>query len=137
MKPTEKGAAITGPIVYVDRSRVRPGQIDELDAAVGRLVEHVAAHPGGVVSYGIFFSDDRSTMTVVHVHPDARSLETLMETLAPILPPFADLLDVESIDVYGEPGEMVRAQLRRKTDLLGGTVTVHRRAAGIEAVLET
>ena len=119
-------------LVYVDRSDIRPGRANELEAAARRLVEHVAANERRACSYGIYFSDDRSWMTVVHMHPDSSSLEQLMALIAPVLAPFRDLLDLRSIDVYGSPSEAVVAQLRAKVDLLGGTITIHRRLAGVE-----
>jgi len=121
------------PLIYVDRSAIRPGKADELEAAARRLVEHVAAGERRVLSYGIYFSADRSTMTVVHVHPDTDSLEQLLERIAPVLAPFRDLLELRSIDVYGSPSDTVLARLRAKVDLLGGTITIHDRVAGVDA----
>ena len=71
-------------------------------------------------------------MTVIHVHPDSRSLEQLMALIAPVLSPFRDLLQLRAIDVYGSPSEAVLSQLRAKTQLLGGTINVHSRVAGVE-----
>lgn len=122
-------------LVYVDRSDIRPGRARELEAAARQLVEHVAANERRALSYGIHFSSDRSTMTVVHVHPDSDSLEQLMALIAPVLAPFRDLLQLRSIDVYGSPSGAVLAQLRRKVELLGGTITIHGRVAGVDADL--
>jgi hypothetical protein len=119
-------------LVYVDRSTVRPGKADELEAAARRLVAHVENSDHRARSYGIYFSDDRSTMTVVHAHPDSDSLEQLIAVIAPMLAPFRELLELRSIDVYGSPSEKVVGQLRDKVDLLGGTVTIHRPIAMIE-----
>jgi hypothetical protein len=121
------------PLVYVDRSDIRSGKLSELEAAARRLVEHVAINERRALSYGIYFSADRSTMTVVHVHADSESLEQLMALIAPVLAPFRDLLELRSIDVYGSPSDAVIAQLRAKVDLLGGTVTIHGRLAGVDS----
>lgn len=118
------------PIVYVDRSDIRAGKLDALRAAAGELARHVGAHAPRVLSYGIFVSHDGSSMTVTHVHPDSASLEELMAAIAPVLPPFRDLLTLRRIDVYGEVSDAVRDALGRKVELLGGTVTVHERIAG-------
>jgi hypothetical protein len=96
-------------------------------------VEHVASSELCALSYGIYISADRSTMTVVHVHPDSDSLEQLMALIAPVLAPFRDLLQLRSIDVYGSPSDAVLAQLRDKADLLGGAITIHSRIAGVDA----
>lgn len=122
-------------LVYVDRSDIRPGKARELEGAARQLVEHVATNERRALSYGIYFSSDRSTMTVVHVHPDSDSLEQLMALIAPVLAPFRDLLQLRSIDVYGSPSETVLAQLRGKVDLLGGTIAIHGRVAGVDADL--
>jgi hypothetical protein len=121
------------PIIYVDRSDIRPGKLDALRAAAADLARHVADGAPRVLSYDIFVSSDESSMTVTHLHPDAASLEELMAVLAPLLPPFRELLTLRTIDVYGAPSEMVRDQLARKVELLGGTVTIHSRLAGIAA----
>jgi hypothetical protein len=71
-------------------------------------------------------------MAVVHVHPDSDSLEQLMTLIAPVLTPFRDLLQLRSIDVYGSPSDAVLAQLRDKADLLGGTIAIHGRLAGVD-----
>lgn len=123
------------PLVYVDRSDIRAGKAMELEAAALQLVEHVATNEQPALSYGIHFSTDRSTMTVVHVHSDSASLERLMTLIAPVLAPFRDLLQLRSIDVYGSPSDAVIAQLRDKADILGGTITIHSRVAGVDAVL--
>ena len=121
------------PLVYVDRSEIRPGKAEELEAAAGTLARHVASSEQRALSYGIYFSADRSTMTVVHVHPDSESLEQLLTHIAPILAPFRDLLELRAIDVYGSPSDAVLARLRAKVELLGGTVTIHARVAGVDA----
>jgi hypothetical protein len=121
------------PLVYVDRSDIRPGKADELEAAARQLVEHVATSERRALSYGIYFVESRSTMTVVHVHPDSDSLEQLLALIAPVLAPFRELLQLRSIDVYGSPSDAVLAQLGAKVDLLGGTITVHDRVAGVDA----
>src|SRR5919106_766485 len=121
------------PLVYVDRSDIRPGKAAELEAAARQLVRHVMSNERRSLSYGIYFSADRSTMTVVHVHPDSSSLEQLLAIIAPVLAPFRDLLQLRSIDVYGSPSDAVLAQLRAKVDLLGGSITIHGRVAGVDA----
>jgi len=120
-------------IVYVDRSDIRLGKAGELEAAIAALVKHIALSERRVASYAVYLTDDRSEMTVIHVHPDAESLEQLMAVIAPALPPFSELLSLRTIDVYGMPTETTLEQLRRKVELLGGTVTVHVLTAGIES----
>jgi hypothetical protein len=123
---------VSPPIVYVDCSEVRQGNLEELKRAITDLVRHVESNRGRLLSYGVYLADERSTMTVVHVHPDIASLELLMDVLAPVLPPFRSLVRLLTIDVYGRPTSTALAQLQRKVELLGGTVTVHEQLAAID-----
>lgn len=120
------------PIVYVDRSEIQEGRIGELTRAIGDLARHVAANEPRLLAYDVYFSADRSTMAVIHVHPDSASLELHMQVVAPLLPPFSDLIRLQAIDVYGTPSTEVLDLLRRKAAALGGaTVTVHEHHVGL------
>lgn len=124
------------PIVYIDRSRVRPAKLAELREAISDLVALIEAKEPQLVSYGFYFDEDESTMTVVAVHPDAASLELHQEIGASAFRGFAEFIDLESIDVYGEPSERGLEQLRRKAEALGGSseVTVHRSHEGFARI---
>ena len=66
-------------VVYVDTSDVREGALEELKAASKELVDFVAANEPRLIAYNVYFSDDGTRMTVVHVHPDSASLQYHME----------------------------------------------------------
>lgn len=119
------------PIVYIDRSEIRVGRLGELEQAIDTLVDHIAANEPRLLGYDVFFSEDRSTMTVIHSHPDSASLEHHLRVVAPLLAPFNHLIRLRAIDVYGNPSQEVLEQLRHKATLLGGaTVRFHEHRAG-------
>lgn len=119
-------------IVYVDRSATIPGRLDELEQALGELVAAIAGGSPRLLAYDAYLTDDRRSMTVVHVHPDSASLRHHLRVVEPLLPRFRGLVRLESIDLYGAPEEDIVAILRRKAALLGGaSVTVHRRFVGL------
>ena len=82
---------MSGGIVYIDTSDVREGALEELKTAIKELVDFIAANEPRLIAYNVYFSDDGTRMTVVHVHPDS----------------------------YGEPSEGLLKQLHEKTRLLG------------------
>jgi quinol monooxygenase YgiN len=119
------------PLVYVDRARVREGALGQLKAAIAELAEYVEQREPRLISYSVYFTEDESEMTVVHVHADAASLDHHMDVLESRLERFSDLVKLSSIDIYGEPSARALAQLRDKIRLLGtGAVTVHSSHAG-------
>jgi hypothetical protein len=118
-------------LVYVDTSDVREGALEELKSAVRELVEFVDANVPRAIAYNVYFSDDGTRMTVLHVHPDSASLEHHLEVGGAEFRKFADLLTLTSIRVYGEPSEKALRHLRDKAQLLGcGDVSVQAHHAG-------
>ena len=118
-------------IVYVDTSHVREGALEELKAGIEELVDFIEANEPRLLAYNVYFSDDGTTMTIVHVHTDAASLEYHLEVAGPVFRRFVDLVTLSSIHIYGEPSEKVLTQAREKAQLLGrGEVVVHDLYAG-------
>lgn len=106
-------------IVYVDTSEVREGALDQLKESIKELVDFVDANEPRLIAYNVYFSDDGTRMTIVHVHPDAASLEYHMEVAGPVFRRFAELVTLSSIQIYGLPGEKVLNQSHDKARLLG------------------
>ncbi|MGH3024529.1 MAG: hypothetical protein ACRDNI_12800 [Gaiellaceae bacterium] len=111
--------------MYVDTADVREGALDELKRGMEELVDFVAANEPRVIAYNVYFSDDGTRMTVVHVHPDSASLEYHMEVAGPVFLRFVELVRLTSIHVFGEPSEKLLTELHGKARLLGdGAVVV-------------
>jgi hypothetical protein len=71
------------PIVYVDRSDVLEGRLDELKARVRALIAFVDAQQPQMATYGFYLDEEANQMTVVSVHPNSASLERHTEIGAP------------------------------------------------------
>lgn len=127
---------MTAPIVYIDRSRIREGKLDELKDAIEELVEFIRAREPQLLSYGFYLDEDAGRMTVVAVHPDTDSVEYHMEVGGPAFKGFAHLIEMQGIEVYGEASERMLEQLREKAAALGDEerVTVQHRHAGFERI---
>jgi hypothetical protein len=111
-------------IVYVDTSDVREGALGTLKDGVKEMVDFIEAHEPQLIAYNVYLSDDGTRMTVVHVHPDAASLEYHMEVAGPFFRRFVDFVTLSSIQIYGEPGEKVLKQAHEKARLLGRNAVV-------------
>jgi hypothetical protein len=122
------------PLIYLDTSTVREGALPELKAAIRELAEFVEANVAQLLAYSVYFSEDGTQMTVMHVHRDAASLDRHMEVAGPRFARFADLLELESIRIYGTPSPAALVALEEKARLLGGTVSVQPEHAGFVRV---
>jgi hypothetical protein len=122
---------VFGPLIYVDTSDVRDGALAELKDAIGDLASHVERAQRQIIAYRAFFTADGDRMTIVHVHPDAASVDRFVTLAGPRFGRFSDLLTLRSIDVYGEPTDYALRALEDKARLLGaGGVAVHTPHAG-------
>ena len=118
-------------IVYVDRSRVHPGSIDELKAGMSALAEFVRENEPDLLTYDVFFSEDESTMTVTHLHTTPDTLDFHLEVAGPEFAKVKDFITLESIDVYGQASDRAIEMMRRKAEMLGtGEVRIHELGAG-------
>src|SRR5436309_860840 len=100
--------------IYVDTSDVRDGALAELKWAIEELAAYIGNAQRRMLAYSAFFSDDGRRMTVVHVHPDAASLDDFMTLAGSRFERFAELLALKAIDVYGQPTGRRLAQAPRK-----------------------
>jgi len=119
------------PIIYIDRSEVRDGKLDELKRAMRELAALVEANEPRLGAYRVYFTEDGTQMTVIHMHADSASLELHMKVAGPAFPRFVDLVRLLTIDVYGRPSADLMQAIRDKAALLGSaTVTLHELGAG-------
>jgi quinol monooxygenase YgiN len=120
------------PIVYIDRSEIQSGKVNDVRLAVAELVAFVRAQEPQLISYGFYIDDEALTMYVVAVHPDSSSLERHLTVGGPLFRKVGEFIDLQAIDVYGEPSDAVREQLQQKARMLGtsATVAVHGLATG-------
>lgn len=126
---------MTDLLVSVERSVVRDGARAELEAAMADIATVVAANEPEILAYNVRFSPDGRAMTVVHVHADQASLEHHMDVTGPKIRSIDDLVDLESIDVYGRPNDDLRRRLREKAAALGSErVAVHDLHAAVERI---
>jgi len=99
------------------------------------LVAFIREHEPRLLSYGCYLDEKTRRLAVVAVHPNAGSLEYHLDVGGPAFRPFAHLLRLEAIEVYGEVSAKALGQVREKATYLGGaTLTVNSLTAGFERI---
>jgi hypothetical protein len=95
------------------------------------LAQFVQANEPQLLAYNVYFNDDRTRMSVLHINPDSASLARHMKVAGPKFPPIGEFIMLLSIAVYGRPDDGLVEGLRQKAKMLGsGTVRVHDFHAG-------
>jgi len=127
------------PIIYIDRSRILPGKLEELKTRIAELVDFIGQREPQLLFYGFYLDEGSGRMTVVAVHPDAASVELHMDVGAAAFRRFADLIEMEGIEVYGEASDRMLEQLQQKAHDLGkdGSVRIDQLQAGFSRVVES
>lgn len=119
------------PIVAIDTSEVREGQLEDVKAAIKELAEFVDANEPRPIAYNAYLDESSNRLTVLQVHPDSASLEHHMRIAGPAFAGFSELIRMQTMDVYGEPSDELLGLLRQKAQMLGDIpVVVHTRHAG-------
>jgi len=119
------------PIIYVDTSEVRPGRFEELKLAMDDLAQFVRANEPQLLAYNVYFTEDGTHMSVVHINMDSASLELHLKVAGPKFPPIGEFIKMQSIDLYGRPHNALVETLRQKARMLGtDVVRVHEPHAG-------
>jgi hypothetical protein len=123
-------------IVYIDRSNIRDGRLEEVKTAIEHLVEFVNEHNPRIIDYRFFVEEKGGRLTLVAVHPDSAALEFHMDVGNEEFRKLAPMIALRSIEVFGRPSERVMNQLQEKADMLGenGTVSVHEHFTGFTRI---
>ena len=107
------------PIVYIDRSRIVDGKVDQLKRGIHALVEFVQRREPRLLSYNFLLDEEHLRMTVIAIHPDSASLEFHMEIAGPEFRKLKELVELTEIEVYGPLSDAALVPLKQKARMLG------------------
>jgi quinol monooxygenase YgiN len=112
------------PILYLDRSTVRPGIEAELRDAVARLVAFVSDEEPQLLAYEVAIDETSHSMVVAAVHPDSASLERHLSIGGDEFRRVGRYIDLRSIEVVGPVSARAIEQLEEKAAALGEAATI-------------
>ena len=118
-------------VVYVDRSDIHEGRLEDLKQGIRRVVGAIEAREPRLLAYGFHLDEEGSLMTVTAVHPDSASLELHLEVGRELFRELGPMITLRQIEVYGSISGKAREMLTQKAAMLGDAdVTVVERFAG-------
>lgn len=117
---------MTQPIIYIDTSAIRKGNLDQLKASMKELKSFVKKNMPRLISHSFFLNESETEMTVVAIHPDSASLKYNLNTGKEQFEKFKEFIELLKIEVFGEVNNVVLNKLNKKAKMLGkGTVKVN------------
>lgn len=105
-----------GPFIFIATNRLKAGAIEAERRRVPDLVGFVQHEEPRVLAFNEYFDNERNEVTVVQVHPDARSMEAHLAIVADrAAQAYAETVDATvGIQVFGPPSDAVVEVLRRQ-----------------------
>jgi hypothetical protein len=124
--PYKRGAAMSGPFIFIATNRLKAGKLEEERERVPGLVEFIQENEPRLLAFHEYANEEGTEVGVVQVHRDAESMEFHMNTVAErAARAYAETLEATtSIQVYGTPSEAVLQMLS------------HQAGAGVPLVLK-
>ncbi len=113
---------MTEPFIFITNHNVKQGRIEDLLELNEQFVDFVWANEPRILGLHGYVSEDNSRLTLVQIHPDAESMEHHLAIAGDQIHRALDVVDNQSIEVYGSPGHATRRLL---TQIQTTGVAVH------------
>jgi quinol monooxygenase YgiN len=95
------------PIVFISNQRIKPGKLEGYKRYYQEVAAFTEANKPGTVAHLAYLDEAGSEATVVHVFPDAESMEAHMRGVGKIAEKSAEFMEVVSWQIYGRPSNAV------------------------------
>jgi hypothetical protein len=112
---------MSGPLIFISHSTVKPGQLQAYQAQVVDVIDLVESEESRMIAFNFYASADGADVSTVQEHPDAESLDLHLKIFFEKLrrKAFATL-DSYEISVYGTPSDEALKMLHQMPSQLPG-----------------
>jgi len=117
---------MSGPLIMISRSRIKPGHRETYEAHLRQANEMVESEEPRVIAFNSWTSEDGTEVSTVHFHPDADSLDTHLKLYFERLAgPVAESVDSYELDIWGVASESALSALRSVPGMQVRVLPVH------------
>ena len=112
---------MSGPLIMIIRSVVKPGQGPTYNAHLREAIEMVRAAEPRMLGFHNYASEDDTEVSTVQIHADGDSLDTHLKLFNERLSERAyAAVDAQQIDIFGEPNRDTRDYLEALPERMPG-----------------
>jgi hypothetical protein len=115
---------MTAPFVMITTHRVPSDRLDEFEALTRTYLDRVEAGEPRAQVHSAYVDASRAEVALLQVHPDAAAADQHMQVAHDLIGQGLALADTLGVEVYGEPGPVLRQALD------------HNRAAGVPVTVK-
>ena len=101
------------PIVFVSNQRIKEGKLEGYKQHYLQVAEFTKANKPGTVAHLAYVSEDGTEASVVHLFPDAESMERHMQGIGEVAKASLEFMEVVSFEIYGRPSDAVLETMTR------------------------
>jgi hypothetical protein len=104
---------MSGPIVFISNQKIKPCKFEEYQQHYQQTVELLKTNKPGTVAPLAFAAADGANASIIHVFPDAESLEFHLQGVDELAEKAFEYMEIISIDIYGRPSDSVLANMQQ------------------------
>jgi len=104
---------MTAPFIVRSVSRIHPGKADAYRPVAAEFCRLAQEREPRLLGFHIYVSEDGGSEVVVQIHPDAESMQHHIDVMGEKVRETFAYTDFESLEIYGEPNEELRAWIPR------------------------
>jgi quinol monooxygenase YgiN len=101
------------PIVFISHNRVKEGKLDDFKQAYQKAAKLMEANKPGTIAFLAYVNEDGTEVSIVHVFPEADSMDLHMQGVAERVKETAEFLESDRLEIYGTPSDPVLAMMRQ------------------------
>jgi hypothetical protein len=116
---------MTGPIVFISRSRILDGKLDEFQAPFAEGMRALAADKPRTVAQVAYVSDDGTELVIVHVFPDADAFDHHLDGVVERSRMAEAYITSRAFEIYGAPSSTARAMMEGAAAASGIPISIH------------
>ena len=107
---------MSAPFIVRSVSRIHTGQADAYEPVAAEFCRLAEEQEPRLLGFHIYVSEDRSSEVVIQIHPDAESMQHHLAVMSPYVRETFAFTDFESLEIYGEPNDALRAWIPRVSE---------------------
>jgi quinol monooxygenase YgiN len=101
------------PIVFISNQRIKEGKLDEYKQSYRENIELIKADKPGTVAHLAYINEDGSEVSMVHVFPDAESMDLHMQGVGERAKKAFEFMEIISYEIYGRPSDTVLEMMQQ------------------------
>ena len=101
------------PIVFISNQKIKEGKLDGYKQYFHEMAELIDANEPGTVAYLAYLDERGTRASVVHVFPNAESMELHMQGVGDRAKGAFEFTEIVSIVIYGRPSDTVLETMKK------------------------